>query len=389
MPADTTADVLSGRSILWIVAEDWFFRLHYLPLATALIDAGAELHLAARVGMRGSGDRALIEAAGVTVHPLHKLDRTGLNPRADLAAEAEMTALCRTLAPDLVQTVAIKPVLYGTKAARKAGVGAVAAWLPGLGFVFTGQGLKARILRPVVSALLRRALGDDATAAMTLNADDQAAFARLIKRPAARVQVIPGTGVDLDRFASGPEPEGPVVASFVGRILREKGVVELVEAARILRERNVPVRVRLVGAPDLENPTALGEADLRGWREAGLIDWDGPTDDVPAVWRRSHIALLPSHREGLGMSLIEAAAVGRPAITTDVPGCRHAVLHGKTGLVVPLKNPAALADAIAQLTADPEARRRMGSAARSRAEAEFGLDAVREQLKTLYRDLLR
>lgn len=388
MPPDMTAEVLLGRRILWIVAEDWFFRLHYLPLATALIEAGAEVHLASRIGMRGSADRALIEAAGVSVHPLHKLDRTGLNPRADLAAEAEMTALCRTLAPDLVQTVAIKPVLYGSVAARKAGVRAIAAWLPGLGFVFTGQGLKARILRPVVSRLLRRALGDDGTAAMALNADDQVAFARLIKRPAAGVQVIPGTGVDLDRFAPEPEPDGPVVASFVGRILREKGVVELVEAARILKQRAVPVRIRLVGAPDLENPTALGEADLRGWREAGLIDWDGPTDDVPDVWRRSHIALLPSHREGLGMSLIEAGASGRPAITTDVPGCRQAVRHGETGLLVPLKDPAALADAIATLTADPETRVRMGAAARARAEAEFGLQAVRSQLMGIYRDLL-
>jgi glycosyltransferase involved in cell wall biosynthesis len=379
---------MDGRRILWIVAEDWFFRLHYLPLAEALVAAGAEVHLAARVGARGPAAQAAVETAGITVHRLVHLDRTGLNPRADLAAEREMTALCRWLAPDLVQTVAIKPVLYGTVAARKAGVPAIAAWLPGLGYVFTGSSLKARVLRPVVSLLLRRALGDGRIAAMTLNADDQAAFAHLIGRKTEDVTVISGTGVDLERFSVTPEPDGPVIASFVGRVLREKGVVELVEAARLLQQRGTPVRIRVVGAPDTENPTAVGEAELRRWMADGLIDWTGPTDDVPEVWRNSHIAVLPSHREGLGMSLIEAAACGRPAVTTDVPGCRQAVEHGKTGLVVPLKDPVALADAIGKLALDPALRQHLGQAARTRAEAKFGLEAVRGQLMTLYRGIL-
>ncbi|MCR9177829.1 MAG: glycosyltransferase family 4 protein [Alphaproteobacteria bacterium] len=379
---------MEGRRILWIVAEDWFFGLHYLPLAEALVTAGAEVHLAARVGQRGPAAQIAIEAAGIAVHPLTNLDRTGLNPRADLAAEAEMTALCRRLAPDLVQTVAIKPVLYGTVAARKAGVPAIAAWLPGFGYVFTGSSLKARVLRPMVSLLLRRALGDGRVAALALNTDDQTTFARLIGRTSENVTVIPGTGVDLGRFSVSPEPGGPVIASFVGRVLREKGVEELVAAARLLRQRDIPVRIRVVGAPDTENPTAVTEAELQRWTADGLIDWTGPTDDVPEVWRSSHIAVLPSHREGLGMSLIEAAACGRPAVTTDVPGCRQAVQDDETGLLVPLKDPAALADAIGKLVFDPDLRHRLGQAARFRAEAEFGLDAVRAQLMGLYRALL-
>ena len=380
---------MEGRRILWIVAEDWFFRLHYLALAEALIAAGAEVHLAARIGQRGPGAQAAVEAAGITVHPLSNLDRTGLNPRADLAAEAEMTALCRRLSPDLVQTVAVKPVLYGTVAARKAGVPGIAAWLPGLGYVFTGSSLKARLLRPMVSLLLRRALGDGRIAAMTLNTDDQAAFAHLIGRRTEDVTVISGTGVDLERFSVSPEPQGPVIASFVGRVLREKGVEELVAAARLLKQRDIPVQIRVVGAPDTENPTAVSEVELRRWTSDGLIDWTGPTEDVPEVWRSSHIAVLPSHREGLGMSLIEAAACGRPAVTTDVPGCRQAVQHERTGLVVPLKDPVALADAIGRLALDPDLRYRLGQAARARAEAEFGLEAVRAQLMALYRDLLK
>jgi glycosyltransferase involved in cell wall biosynthesis len=376
--------MLAGRRILWIVAEDWFFRLHYLALASALVEAGAEVHLAARCGRRGPEAEAAVAAAGITVHRLRQLDRTGLNPFADLRAIGELTALCRTLRPDLVQSVAMKPVLYGTLAAERAGVPARFAWLPGLGHVFTGHSLKARLLRPAVSLLLRRVLGPVAVTPMVLNADDRAAVARLAGRPLDSVAVLPGTGVDLDRFVIEPEPAGPPVAAFVGRMLGEKGLDELAAAARLLRRRGVAVAIRLVGAPDRESPTAIPEERLRAWSAEGVLEWTGPTADVPGVWRAAHIAVLPSHREGLGMSVLEAAACGRPAVATDVPGCREAVEHGVTGLLVPARDPAALADALATLAGDAERRRAMGAAARARVEARFGLPAVRRELVALY-----
>ena len=376
--------MLKGRRILWIVAEDWFFRLHYLPLAAALVQAGAEVHLAARCGRRGPEHAAAVAAAGIALHPLARLDRTGLDPLADLRAVAELTALCRRLAPDLVQSVAMKPVLYGTLAAERAGVAARFAWLPGLGHVFTGTSLKARLLRPAVSLLLRRVLGPEAVVPMVLNADDREALARLAGRPVETVAVLPGTGVDLDRFAVAPEPDGPVVAAFVGRMLGEKGLEELAAAARLLRGRGTPLRIRLVGAPDRESPTAIPEARLRAWTAEGVLAWTGPTDDVAAVWRAAHLAVLPSHREGLGMSVLEAAACGRAAVATDVPGCREAVEHGVTGLLVPARDPAALADALAALAGDPVRRRAMAAAARSRVEARFGLPSVRAGLIVLY-----
>ena len=157
---------------------------------------------------------------------------------------------------------------------------------------------------------------------MVLNEDDRAAVARLAGRRPAEVEVLPGTGVDLDRFTPSPEPEGPPVAAFVGRMLAEKGLEDLAVAARLLRDGGSPLRVRLVGAPDPESPTAIPEERLRAWNASGLLEWAGATDDVARVWRQSHIAVLPSHREGLGMSLLEAAACGRPAVAADVPGCR-------------------------------------------------------------------
>jgi glycosyltransferase involved in cell wall biosynthesis len=378
----------AGRRLLWIVAEDWFFRLHYLPLAAALVEAGAEVHLAARCGRRGPDAAAAVREAGITVHDLRRLDRTGLDPLADLRAIAELTALCRALRPDLVQTVAMKPVLYGTLAAERAGVAARFAWLPGLGHVFTGDSLKARLLRPAVALLLRRVLGRPEVTPMVLNADDRAAVARLAGRPVDEVALLAGTGVDLERFTPSPEPEGPPVAAFVGRMLDEKGLLDLVAAARLLRESGSPLRIQLVGAPDTESPTALPEARLRAWSGEGLVDWTGPTADVPAVWRSAHLAVLPSYREGLGMSVLEAAACGRPAVATDVPGCGEAVESGVTGLMVPPRDPLALAAALAALTEDGGRRRAMGAAARQRVEARFGLPAVRAALLDLYRGRL-
>jgi len=272
--------------------------------------------------------------------------------------------------------VALKPVLYGTLAAARAGVPVRLAWLPGLGHVFTGTSPKARLLRPGVSWLMRAVLGPAEVTPMVLNADDRAAVARLAGRPLADVEVLPGTGVDLDRFTPSPEPEGPPVAAFVGRMLGEKGLEELAAAARLLRDGGSPVRIRLVGAPDPESPTAIPEDRLRAWNASGVLDWTGATDDVAGVWRQSHIAVLPSHREGLGMSILEAAACGRPAVASDVPGCREAVQHGVTGLLVPWRDPPALAAALARLAGDGDRRRAMGSVARTRVEARFGLPAV-------------
>jgi glycosyltransferase involved in cell wall biosynthesis len=376
--------VLAGKRLLWIVAEDWFFRLHYLPLAVALVEAGAEVHLAARCGRRGPAAEAAVRNAGIQVHPLIRLDRTGLNPLADLRAIAELTVLCRALSPDLVQCVALKPVLYGTLAAERAGVPVRMAWLPGLGHVFTGTSMKARLLRPGVSLLLRRVLGSANVTLMVLNADDRAAVARLSGRSVESVAVMPGTGVDLERFVPTPEPDGSPVAAFVGRMLEEKGLSDLLAAARLLRDQGSHVRVRLVGAPDPESPTTIPETRLRAWAAEGAIDWTGPTDDVAAVWRQAHIAILPSYREGLGMSILEAAACGRPAVATDVPGCCEAVDPGVTGLLVPPHDPPALADAIATLGRDAERRRTMGAAARVRVEQRFGLEAVRGELIELY-----
>ena len=201
--------------------------------------------------------------------------------------------------------------------------------------------------------------------------------------------VIPGTGVDLAEFQPSDEPaEVPPVVAMVGRMLTDKGVHELVSAVERLRAAGQAVVLRLVGAPDPKNPASIDADQLAAWADAGTIDYRGFVRDIPAVWREAHVAVLPSYREGLGMSLIEAAACGRPLIATDVAGCRQAVVDGVTGMLVPARDSVALATAIEALLADPERRRAMGVSARADAEKRFDKAIVLERTLALYRDSL-
>ncbi len=171
-------------------------------------------------------------------------------------------------------------------------------------------------------------------------------------------------------------------------MLRDKGVVELVGAARLLRDRGVALTVRLVGPPDPDNPASIPAKQLESWRNDGLVEWIGEVDDVSGIWRDAHIAVLPSYREGLPKALLEAAACGRPMVATDVPGCREVVRDGETGLLVPLGDTVALADALQRLAEDPDLRRRLGQTARRMIEDDFSEQIVVCETMALYRQIL-
>ena len=255
----------------------------------------------------------------------------------------------------------MKPVLYGGAAARLAGVPAVVGALTGLGYVFSSGDLRARLLRPLVRMALRWALNGRRTTCLTQNPDD-AAFVAGLGIDRHRIVVIPGSGVDTARFAPSPEPDGPLRATMVSRLLWDKGVGEFVEAARVARAQSPDLRFTLIGAPDEGNPAAVPLAQLEEWRDEGLIDWQGRRGDIPAVWKESHIAVLPSYyAEGLPKALLEAASCGRPIVAADVPGSREIARDGESGLLVPPRDPAALAAAILRLADDPALRARLGA----------------------------
>jgi glycosyltransferase involved in cell wall biosynthesis len=373
---------LSGRTILYLVTEDWYFWSHRLAVARAARHAGARIVVAARL----ADHRARIEREGFVATDI-PFDRSGLNPRRDRATVEAILAAYRAHRPDLAHHIAMKPVLYGSYAARRAGVSTVVNAMAGLGFLFVSRGAAGRVLRPFVKLALRRACDRDGTLVIVQNDDDRTVFAHEIGVAPARIAVVRGSGVDIAAFAPTPEPPGPPVALFVGRLLRDKGVAELVEAARLLRQRGVGLTVRLVGGTDA-NPASIPEATLGAWRREGVVELPGPSADVAAEYARAHIAVLLSYREGLPKALLEGAACARPVVATDVPGCREICRDGETGLLVPARSVKPAADALARLASNPVLRARMGAAARALVEREFADDRVCGETLALYARLL-
>lgn len=373
----------SGR-LLYLVTEDWYFVSHRIALARAARDAGWEVHVACRVREHGGP----IRSEGFVLHPL-SWRRGSLNPIRELAAVAEIFRLYGRVRPALVHHVAMKPVIYGSLAARLLRIPAVVNAMAGMGFAFTGESLKSRALRAIATRAFRLLLGGRGRRLVVQNVDDAALFRDHRLLAPDRIAIIPGSGVDIVRFQPMPEPEtGPAVAILVARMLWDKGIGETVEAARLLKKEGVPVEVHLVGPPDPENPAAIPEATLEAWNAEGVVRWRGASRDIPAVWRAGHIALLPSYREGMPRSLLEAAACGRPIVTTDVIGCRALVRHEVDGLLVPKGDARALADAIRRLALDPELRRRLGAAARRRVESEFSDAVILGRFLSLYAEVV-
>lgn len=370
--------------ILYLVTEDWYFCSHRLALAVAARAQGFDVVVATRV----TGHGAQIREAGLRLVPLN-WQRRSLNPIAGIAALCRLVRLYRQERPDLVHHVALKPVILGSMAAAVSGRPRCVNALAGLGFVFASTSLRARLLRPVVRGLLAIVLGRGGARVIVQNPDDRDFLKAHHMAQADRIHLIRGAGVDLQEFQPRPEPGGAVTVALVSRMLWDKGVGVLVEAARILKRHGANVHVTLAGIPDTASPNAVPEVQLQAWNHEGIVDWIGFCDDVPALMARSHMAVLPStYGEGVPKCLIEAAAAGRPIIAADGPGLREIVRHGETGLLIPPGDPQALADAIERLAGDGDLRRRMGAAGRQWAEAEFGADKVIGETLALYRELL-
>lgn len=373
---------MAGR-LVYLITEDWYFRQHFLNLAIAAREAGHEVHVLCRTGERGPDAAAAIQAAGLSHHEIN-FARTGLNPIRDFATRRRITAAYRDLKPDIVHHVALKPIIHGQAAARAAGVAGRVNFLPGFGHVFTSTSVKARLLRPLVSRALSMALAGESQGVMAMNQDDRRDLATLARVDPGSITVLPGTGVDPDRFAPTPEPDGDPVVTYVGRFLKDKGLRDLVAAGRLLHGRGVPLTIRLVGAPDPSNPASIGARELRTWTRESFIEIFPWTHDVASVWSGSHIAVLPSYREGFGMSLAEAAACGRAMIATDVQGCREVVLDRRSGLLIPPRDPVALAGAIETLAYEHDLRHRFAAAARQDALDRLSSDRVNQTVLDLY-----
>jgi len=372
--------------IMYLVTEDWVFVSHRLPIARAARDAGFDVVVATRVAEHG----AAIEREGFALIPL-PWNRRSLNPFRELASLVRLVALYRRLKPAIVHHVAVKPALIGSVAAWLAGVPRIVNAITGLGFVFSSTSVRARLLRPLIRNGFRLLLQRPQSRIIVQNPDDSTVLVNECGIARERIHLIRGSGVDLDRFHATPEPTtaGGVVATLASRMIWDKGVGDLVAAARLLKAKGAPVRVVLAGKPDPDNPASIPEAQLRAWHEEGVVEWRGFVTDMPALWAESHIAVLPSfYGEGVPKCLIEAAASARAIVAADGPGLREIVRDGENGVLVPPHDAAALAAAIERLASDADARRRMGAIGRTLSESDFGERKVAAETLTLYRKLL-
>ncbi len=367
--------------LLYVVNNPAFFLSHRLELALGAQRAGFDVHVATM-----DGDTVpVIRGHGMTHHVL-PLSRSGSNPLQELGSLLAMVRLMRRLQPRVVHLVTIKPVLYGGIAARLARVHGLVAAISGLGFVFMRKRAGLDPLRTIVLALYRLALGHPNSRVIFQNAADRDTLLDLGIVRGGQVVMIRGAGVDLDAFPALPEPATPPVKVLMaGRLLRDKGVLEYVEAARLSAQRGAPVQWLLAGSPDPGNPASITDAQVEQWRAEGHVVCLGERRDIAALYAQSHIAVLPSYREGLPRSLIEAAACARAVVTTDVPGCRDAIEPGKTGMLVPVQDAAALADAVLRLANDAELRQRMGQAGRELAVRAFDIRHVVATHQEVYR----
>jgi glycosyltransferase involved in cell wall biosynthesis len=367
--------------VIYLVTEDWYFMSHRLPMARAARNAGFEVHVATRIDRHG----AAIKAEGFHLHPID-WRRGSLDPRDLVRTVRDVRKLYRQLKPDLAHHVALSAAVVGSLAAIGLPIVCLNA-MTGLGTMFTDDTAKVRIARPVLRMALRALLDRTRAAVLVQNEDDRTVIERLgVDR--ARIELIPGSGVDVEALVPAPEPSGPLTIAFVGRLVASKGIRTLLAAHERLGQRGRDIRLLIAGLPDPANPTSIPPQEIEAWTRRANVKHLGFVADIAALWACAHIAVLASHREGLPLSLLEAAACGRPLVASDVPGCREIARADLNAFLVPLEDVDALADAIDQLALDPQLRRKFGKAGRELVERTFSSERIGRDLVALYRRLL-
>lgn len=349
-----------------VANTDWYLYNFRLSLAQRAREEGYEV--------------ALVSPRGVFVNELEKagfrwfewpVGRQTTLPWQELSAIRKLYRIYKREKPDLVHHFTIKPVIYGSLSAGWLGVPGIVNSITGLGFAFVQHGLKARLARLIAFNGYKWLLDRSGTTSIFENSTDQAFFIQHGLVSADNSILIEGVGVDVNQYHPLPEPNGKPLVVQASRLLWDKGVGVLVDAARILHQSGSEVRVVLVGEPDPGNPASIEVKQLNKWVAEGVVEWWGFQHDMPEIYQQSAIVVLPSVREGLPTALIEAAACGKPLIATDVPGCRDVVLDGVNGILVPAQDPEQLARAIQTLLADRGLREKYGAASRALAVERF------------------
>jgi glycosyltransferase involved in cell wall biosynthesis len=361
--------------VLLFANTDWYLYNYRLPLARALRARGDEVILLSPPGRYAE----LLEKEGFHWLPF-PFERKGMNPFAELMTISRLAGVFRHEKPSLVHFFTIKPVLYGSIAARLSGVPRIVNAITGLGYVFADA---SSFLRMIVKILYRLSLLN--TSVIFQNPDDLNVFVQNRLISVNQAYLIPGSGVDVDVFRSSTEPGGEPVVMLAGRLLRSKGVPEFVNAARQIRADGLSAKFVIVGEPYLDNPDSIQVQELISWEKEGVIETWGWHDDMAEIISKTSIVCLPTtYKEGLPRLLLEAGACGRPVIATDIPGCRMVVRAGENGLIVPPGDLAALVIALKTLIQNPGLRQKMGARGRRIVEQEFSVNRVISRTLDVY-----
>ncbi len=355
----------------------WYLYNFCFPLADAIKNRGMDILL---VSPKGEYVERL-KAAGFR-HITFPLQRRSINPIIEIWSLFKLLRLYNREKPDIVHHFTTKCIIYGSVAAKWSGINHVVNSVTGMGYAFSGEQWYRRFLRVIIKSLYRKALVG--TQVLFQNPNDLNDF--ITERLVVKKQtiLIRSSGVNLEKFNRTPEPDGTPFVILAGRLLFDKGVVEFVEAACILKKRNVSARFALVGEPDPDNPSSIPVDKLKSWHADGVVEWLGWQEDMAGVYKQSNIVCLPSYREGVPKSLIEAAAVGRAIVTTDTPGCRDVVQDGINGLLVPVRTTTELADALQILILDKSLRQKMGQEGHLIAARDFNLQKVLASIMAVY-----
>jgi glycosyltransferase involved in cell wall biosynthesis len=370
---------------------DWYLYNFRLSTALELAGEGHEVVMLSPEGDYGSR----FAQHGLRWQTL-PMDRASLNPWREAMTLRALVSVLKRERPALLHSFTMKCAVYGALASRMAGVPAYVSAIAGLGYVYASDRAKARMLRPLVSALMRGTLAHASSRVILQNPDDAEAFVRARLVPSQHIRVILGSGVDTRRFspqngdAHVPAPVRPLRVVLAARLLWEKGVGEFVEAARLLRREGRAIECLLAGTPDPGNPRSVPRAQVEDWAREGLVTWLGHVEDMPGLLRSADVMALPSYyREGVPKSLLEGAASGLALVTTDLPGCREVVReHGVDGLHVPPRDAAALARCLAMLDDDRDLLHRLGARARANSLAHFDERMVIRRTLEVYEEIL-
>ncbi|HYC48821.1 MAG TPA: glycosyltransferase [Burkholderiales bacterium] len=370
--------------VIFFANTDWYLYNFRLGFANYLRQRGLDVVMLSPSGPYGP----LLRAAGFRWIALD-MDRRSLNPVRELRLIRRIASIYAVERPDIVHHFTIKCVVYGSFVARAQRIARVNA-VTGMGHVFSGQTARTRLLRPVVQALIKAALSGERARLILQNRDDVAAFVGAGLTGNDRTHLIMGSGVNTRVFQPGiaAKPDGRMRVLLASRLLWDKGIGEYVAAATLLQSRNLPIDFLLAGSPDPGNPASISDAQLTQWQQTGVVTYLGHITGMPQLLATIDVAVLPSYREGVPRSLLEAAACGLPIVTTDAPGCREIVMHGQNGLLVPPRDSLALAEAIRYMYENADARARMGSAGRRAVLEWFDENIVFDRTLSVYEQLL-